>query len=463
MRKFFLLLILMAALKAEAQNIDQVLKQSYSRLVADPDLKHATISLYVVNASTGAPVFAENIQTGLASASTLKVITSATAYGILGNMYTWKTTLAYTGTIENGVLNGDIIIKGSGDPTLGSWRYEATKEEAIIDEFKNAIAKAGIQKITGKVIADESSWNSEITPDGWAWQDIGNYYGAGARALNWRENQYDLYLKSGNTSGSGVEIAGTKPPFVYGLKLRSELTAAAKGSGDNAYIYHQLLEPWGFVRGTIPIGENKFTISGSMPNGAQQLAITLEAAIKNQTPEEVALQVKPVQTASKPVVFYTHNSPELSKVSYWFLNKSINLYGEAILKTLAVEKAQSSEIRAGVKTIQNFWKNQGIDAYSLNIQDGSGLSPGNRITTESLVKVLLYTSKQSWFSSYYDGFPVIHGIRMKSGSINGVVGYTGFVRNKKGEEFAFAFLVNNYNGSGSSMRRKMWNLLDILK
>ena len=125
------------------------------------------------------------------------MITASTAFELLGHNYTYTTTLGYTGKIVNGVLNGDIIIKGSGDPTLGSWRYPETTEENIISEFKNAILREGINEINGHVYADESAWTGEVTPGGWIWEDIGNYYGAGARALNWRENQYDLFLKSG--------------------------------------------------------------------------------------------------------------------------------------------------------------------------------------------------------------------------------------------------------------------------
>ena len=124
---------------------------------------------------------------------------------------------------------------------------------------------------------------------------------------------------------------------------------------------------------------------------------------------------------------------------------------------------KSGSTKNGLKVLKAFWKEQGIDSYSLNMADGSGLSPGNRITASSLVNVLLYAKKQNWFASYYDGFPTINGIKMKSGSINGVLSYTGFIKSKNGEEYTFAFIVNNYDGKGNDTRRKMWKLLDNLK
>ncbi len=463
MKKIACLLFLFGTLNVYSQSIANIVNSAYTKFVSDPAFKHATISLFIINNATGKPLADQNSQTGLAPASSLKVVTSAAAYALLGRNFKYNTTLSYNGKIQNGILNGDIIITGSGDPTLGSWRYSSSNEKNILSEFKEAISRQGINEISGNVLVDESLWTGEITPNGWIWQDIGNYYGAGARTLNWRENQYDLLLKSGNSLNSSVEIAGTLPEYVAGLNLKPVATAAAKGSGDNAYIYHSLNEAYGFIRGTIPAGEKSFKISGAMPNGAEQLAITLEAALKKSTAEIIGATYPIDKKGITGTIFHTHSSPTLDSISYWFLNKSINLYGEALLKTMGFQEAQSGETNSGVTVVKNFWKKMGIDSDALNIQDGSGLSPGNRVTTASLVQVLQYAKKQEWFASYLEGFPVINGLKMKSGTINGALSYTGFIKSKNGEEYTFAFMINNYNGSASETRRKMWRLLDLLK
>ncbi len=463
MKNIVFLLLLISSLNAHSQTTNSLLNSSWSKLNSDPAFKHASLSLYVINTKTGKPILEANSQMGLAPASALKVVTSAAAYGLLGRDYKYKTGLSYTGKIENGILQGDIIITGSGDPSLGSWRYASTKEERIIAEFMAAMKTQGINQITGNVLIDESLWTGEITPNGWIWQDIGNYYGAGARTLNWRENQYDLFLKSGSQINSSVEIAGTIPEQVADLTIVPVLKSAAKGTGDNAYIYLPLNEKYGFVRGTIPAGESRFKISGAMPNGALQLALTLEAALKNTTIEKIQETYPTGKTTSGGTLFYTHSSPGVDSISYWFLNKSINLYGEALLKTMGLQEAQSGETSSGVTVIKDFWKKNGIESSGMNIQDGSGLSPGNRITTNALVQVLQYAKKQDWFASYFEGFPVINGIKMKSGTISGALAYTGFIKSKSGEEYTFAFIINNYDGSASATRRKMWKLLDLLK
>jgi len=447
-----------------AQDIKPTFNNAYKKFAADHVFKHASISLLVINNSTGKTITNVNTETGLAPASCQKVITASTAFELLGHDYRYTTTLGYTGKIVNGVLNGDIIITGSGDPTLGSWRYTATTEESVLSAFKNAISREGINEITGQVYAGESNWTGEITPDGWIWEDIGNYYGAGARALNWRENQYDLFLKSGKSIGDTVLLVNTKPSFVEGLNLNMLATSAEKGSGDNTYIFIPQNNKFSSVRGTIPVNENSFIISGSMPQPAKQLAITLEAVLKNSPVETIAMNY-PGASADDDSIhsFYTYHSPNMDSIVYWFLKKSINLYGEALIKTLAYQFTKVGSTDSGVNVIKSFWNKKGIEPSAMNIIDGSGLSPANRVTTSTLVNVMQYAKKQSWFPSFYNALPEINGIKMKSGSISGVVSYTGFIKDKKGTNYTFAFIVNNFDGNANDVRKKMWALLDLLK
>ncbi len=464
MTRLLLFILMHFSITVFSQSIKQKLSVAVQKLKADSQLKYGIIGLYIIDSKTGNIVFNENADIGLAPASCLKVITSVTAYELLGKDYTYKTHLGYTGTIENSVLNGNIIITGSGDPTLGSWRYKQTAEDSILSSFKKAIQQEGIEELNGLVYGDDRSWKDESTPDGWIWQDVGSYYGAGARALNWRENQYDLILKSGKNIGDPVIKIETIPAHVEGLNLNVALTSAEKGTGDRAYIYLPYDHAQGYVRGTIPINENRFIISGSMPKPCRQLALTLYSHLKHDTIKDINSAYNLVSTrAVSPKIFYTCTSPPLDSINYWFLKKSVNLYGEAFLKTIAFEKTKQGSTDTGVNIIKDFWSKRGIDKRALNIIDGSGLSPANRITASSLTTVLQYAKRQTWFSSFYNSLPEINHIKMKSGSIGGVSSYAGYVKSKNGIEYTFAFIINNYNGSGSAIKEKMWKLLDILK
>ncbi len=448
------------------QSISEKLNAAVSKLELDSQFKHGTISLYIVESKTGKIIFDKNSETGLAPASCQKVITAASAFALLGKDYNYKTMLGYGGKIDNGVLKGNVYIVGSGDPSLGSWRYNGTKENNVLNNFIKAIKDAGIQKINGLVLGDDRIWGTQKIPDGWIWQDIGNYYGVGPSALNWRENQYDLILKSGKKIGDPVRIAGTRPKFLPGIHLINELTSAEKGSGDNAYIYLAPDAETGFIRGTIPVNEDSFVIAGSVPDGGKLLAATIYQNISSGKlyPDNNTNYLKGKSKWSRPdAIFYTYTSPPLDSIMYWFLKKSINLYGEALVKTIGYEKTQSGTTDNGIKIIKEFLRKKGIEKSSLKIIDGSGLSPANRVTTHSLVTIMQYAKDQNWFPSFYYDLPEINGIKMKDGYINGVRSYTGYIKNKQGVEYTFSFIINNFDGSASSVREKMWKVLDLVK
>ena len=440
-----------------SRQILKKLEEAVSNLEADNQMKSAIIGLYVINAH-GSAVFDKNSKTGLAVASSQKVITSAASLELLGTNYSYKTELAYSGKLQDDILNGNIYIIGYGDPTLGSWRYNNTKEQPVLNKWVQSLKSAGIRLVNGRVIGYDKNWESQTIPGGWIWDDIGNYYGAGVSALNWRENQYDLILKPGNKEGEKVSILA-EAPTLSGVTLTNELTTGRPGSGDNGYIYLSPYSTNGFVRGTIPPGKNNFTISGSFPNPAAQLSAVftkelLKQGIKvNQDNIDNNTEILP-----EVVNVSTLWSPPLDSINYWFLKKSINLYGEALVKTLGYERKKQGSTEAGLNIIKSFWQKNGIDSTSINIADGSGLSPGNRVTAEALVKVMQYARSKPWFNSFYNALPEINGIKMKSGSIGGVRSFTGYVGN-----YTFAIVVNNYNGSSGEIVKKMYKLLDILK
>ncbi len=446
------------------QDVSTRLNDAVKKLEADITMKHAIISLCVVDSKTGKQVFNKNAQVGLVPASCQKVITSAAALELLGPDYRYKTVLGYDGQVEGGELKGNLHIAGSGDPTLGSWRWQNTKENLVLQKWATEIKKAGIKKVSGLLLKNQGNWSSAIIPDGWIWQDIGNYYGAGASVLNWRENQYDITLQSaGLKIGDTCTVVAIDPSYVR-VDLFSEVRAAEKGTGDNAFIYVPPGSAFGYVRGTIPVGERAFKISGSMPDPFAAMNNSFNELLNNSgvaiSKQEGWVSMPPV---FKVTTLFTTLSPSLDSINYWFLKKSINLYGEAFIKTIAADKEGLGSTEKGIEIIKYFWSQRGIEKSALNIMDGSGLSPQNRVTTDALVKVMQYARLRPWFNSFYRALPEINGITMKSGSINGARSYTGYIKSKTGTEYTFAIIINNYDGSSSETVRKMWRVLDLLK
>lgn len=451
----FIAFMMMVAI-SHGQEISKKLQSAIKDLEMDSQLKSGLIAFHVAEQKTGNVIISKNATIGLPVASSQKVLTSIAALDILGTAYRYQTTVSYTGNILNGTLNGSIVINGSGDPTLGSWRYENTKEQVVLNRWINAIKQAGIQRINGN-IAINHNWGTYTVPGGWIWDDIGNYYGAGATGVNWRENQYDLKLKSGKAVGDNVAIVAITPTL-HNANIVSELTTGKPGSGDNAFIYLAPYSTAGYVRGTIPPNENSFTVSGSFPNPSLQLIRTLEQELRKQGVEVNTSKDVAVNQTGKSEELILHLSPPLDSINYWFLRKSVNLYGEALLKTVVQQLKNEVATEDGINKIKSFWKERGIDQTSVNIKDGSGLSPQNRVTAEALVKAMQYARSQSYFKTFYNALPEFNGIKMKSGTIGGVKSFTGYVNG-----YTFAVVVSNYNGPTSEIVKKMYNLLNILK
>lgn len=462
-----LVCLLAASATAKTQSIGVRLSQAFAAFENDPQLKSAIASLYVLD-EAGTVVFQKAGNVGLAPASTQKIITAATTYQLLGKDFRYETKFGYYGAVNDGKLDGGLYVKPSGDPTLGSWRWQATTEDEVVMRLVKALRKTGI-KTFPSLLLDQQGWEAENIPGGWIWDDVGNYYGAGAGVLNWRENQYDLFLKSGPTVRDAVIVTGTKP-HLYGVYFRSQVKAAGKGTGDNSYIYLPVGGNLADVRGTIPYGEDRFTISGAMPSPLNQFLSTLHDSLRRNgyTQEWNTVfsdQFSKVKMPAEVKFFHVEQSPPLDSIVFWFLRKSINLYGEALAKTMARQKGKTASAAEASDLIRDYWKEKGLGIHSseLNLHDGSGLSPQNRVTTHALALVLHHAKNQPWFAGYFNGFPTYNGMRLKSGTIGGAKGFCGYHTAKDGTSYTVAFIVNNYDGSSASVVQKMYKVLDVLK
>ena len=469
MKNFLFIILTLFISSGSAQSLSQKIENAYNSFENDQQMSHGISSLSVLNAETGKVLFSRNGNTGLATASTLKTITAATAFHLLGKEFSWETALAYNGSISaDGTLNGDVIITGGGDPTLGSPRYEQTKEELILKKWYEALSRIGIKRIKGHIIADDRLFGTQTMPVGWTWQDMGNYYGAGPSSLTWRENQFDLIFKPGSVGEPAVLIR-SEPEMGY-LKIVNEVTTGRPGTGDNVYAYSAPYSETVYLRGTY--GQDlKKDIAASVPDPAYDVAYRLlrrleqgniQAVQGTITTRQLSMIGKPFINASKVIDIQT--SPSLDRVIYWFNQKSINLFGEHLIKTMAWKQGKDITTAQGVEIVKDFWnKKLGIDPDAMNMYDGSGLSPATRVTSLAMAQILQSLKKEAWFSSYYESLPVYNNMKMKSGSISDVIAYAGYQTSSSGTPLVFSFIINNYNGSSSAVRQKIFKVLDVLK
>lgn len=448
-----------------AQQLQQTLSAAAQQLEADPQLRHAIIAFSVFDGKTGRAVFEHNAQVGLAPASTQKLFTSCAGFDLLGKDYRYTTEIGYN-NIVTGNARGWFVVKSSGDPSFGSSRFTATKPSAILDEIVASLQKQHIAAANAYQLIDTSFGMNPI-PGGWIWEDIGNYYGAGARQFNWMENQYDIVFTSGPTVNTKVLASETRPVVVSQPIVN--VKTAEKGTGDNTIVFPGYGSIPAFVEGTIPVNENAFAVGAALPDPFNVFANQLSGKIKavGLLPDKidafVPTFIKPAENETGYMLLYKHISPPFDSLNYWFLKKSINLYGEAFIKTMAFEQSGHGSTEKGVELLKDFWNQHGIEKSALHICDGSGLSPQNRVTTDALVKALQYAKTRPWFSSFYFALPEYNGMKMKSGSIGGARAYAGYQTAKDGKEYVFAIVINNYDGEALPVVKKMYRLLDKLK
>lgn len=402
---------------------------------SDLSIDHASVSIYAVQLDNGKVLIAQNCDLSLTPASCMKIVTTAAALHLLGANSRFETYLEYDGFIEKNVLKGNMYIRGGGDPCLGSDRIANNPSwKKQVEIWADIIQKQGIHKINGKIIADASKWEKALAVPSWAWEDLGNYYGVGASALSFHENLYSIFFKPAISIGQEASILRTVPPVVS-LVIQNEVKTGLEGSGDCACIYGSEFSNIQFVRGTIPLGVDEFSIKGAIPDPATFCADLLAKELQNRM---VVIEGKNIEQKNKRIRFHTTYSPTVQDIVYWTNQKSINLYAEHLLKRIGEVVNGEGSTASGIKAVEGFWSSQNINLEGFNMADGSGLSRKNLITTRQLVEILLNMKKSSFFPIFLKSLPQKKElIKAKSGSMSLIQGYAGYT-----DKIAFAILVN---------------------
>ncbi|MBC7850157.1 MAG: D-alanyl-D-alanine carboxypeptidase/D-alanyl-D-alanine-endopeptidase [Chitinophagaceae bacterium] len=453
MRISFMLMLLCFTASVASQSIAPRLSAAYEKLMRDDQFKYAIVGMTVIDQQTGKVLFDRNGNVGLAAASTQKILTAVTAFDLLGVQFNYTTKFL---TRKINATTTALYVLGSGDPTLGSWRFESTKPARLFSALDVAMPTSSSLMVG---YLDDQHYDPVAVPGTWMIDDIGNYYGAGSWNINWRENQYDLHLSSDKIVGGPVSIR-SEPGLP---KYQNHLKVGKPGSGDNAYIYLPTADSVYILKGTIPPNERDFVISGAVPDGRMFMIAELVRHWVGRGNSVTAVGKVEADLLKGAKVIYEHQSPKLDSIIFYFLRKSINLYGEALLKTIGYRNADSAHTEVGTRAMKAHLISVNVPPGAVAVLDGSGLSPQNRITSTALATVLQYALKRAWFNSFYNALPVYNGMKMKSGSIGGVRSFAGYHKASNGKMYSFSIIVNNYNGSSGSVVQKLYKVLDELK
>jgi len=458
-RRILLILFLSISIIATGQ------QKALEEMLSDSTMLHASVSLCILNAGTGETVIDHDASKSFSQASVMKLVTTAAALEMLGPDHTFTTTIGYSGTIKRGVLTGDIIIKGGGDPTLGSERF-AEHYSGFMDHWVEEISKAGIKKITGRVITDDSYYDYQPVPSNWNWEDLGNYYGAGVYGLSIFDNTLKIHFSTGDT-GTVPVITYFEPPLP-GTAYVNHLKAS--GSSDQGYVYSAPYNNYGWISGKIPVNRSDFVLKASLTDppllAARLLTDKLNTSGIRVTGEPSTSRIKSEMRGIKITAITSTMSPKLSDIMDVLNHESVNLYAEHLLKELGKVIGGEGSTSAGTEIATRFLDSLGVETSGMFIEDGSGLSPQDAVNSRGLA-TLLYQMKNKgkYFTYYYNSLPeagkngtlknvfkdpAFDGVmRAKSGTILRVKSYAGYITAKSGSELIFSIIINNYTGTSS--------------
>ena len=452
-------------------------------LLQAPYMRGASFSLVVKDVQEGRTVYSYDTDRLQSPASVLKTVATATALEILGEDYRYPTTLEYDGILENGTLEGNLYIKGSGDPSLGSSHF-ALGQNKFLSTWIAALQKAGIKHITGSVISDESIFDTEGVSIKWLREDMGNYYAPGSYGISIFDNMYKLSLQTG-AAGTRPVLKGTEPDIPF-IRFKNYLKAATVSS-DSAYIIGDPLDDVRYLYGVLPANREAYVLKGDIPDPALYLARYLTDQLQQKgirvdgSPSCYRIEVEENRWKKgerKEIV--TTYSPTLREIASVCNNVSHNLYADALVKTVGLQyKPRRNEMISsfgrGVQVVKEYWEKKGLDVFPLRMNDGSGLAPADKVSAGFMGELLVYMATESAVSdafiaslpqagiegsvrNFLKGSKLQGKAHLKSGGITGVRSYAGYIT-KDGKTYAVAVFSNNYSCPMSRMTRALEKLL----
>lgn len=470
--KLRLFIFLVGSLFSLALGAQYSFLTQFNEFSTSKDYLNCGIGAIVTNLETGTDIFVHHPEVSMIPGSLLKLVTSGAALEILGEGYRFRTILSYTGEItENGLLVGDLVIKGGGDPTLGSQYFCPS----FLSKWTNVIASKGIVQIEGDLVMDVSGYENQTVPDTWIWEDIGNYYGAGAGAFSIYDNTLKITLQSGE-AGKPTRIVKTEPE-IKGLSFTNFVLSSNKNS-DQAYVYGSPWEGTKVIRGTIPKNKNEFTIKAALPHPELILGNALKVEL-----QKIGIQVSGKVLIGKPTrkttLLYTNKSVPLGDIVRILNHESVNLIAEHLVKQVAKETLGFGSTEEGLKIISGHWESKGIDTRGMFLEDGSGLSHFNAITPRQFAGILQYMYTTSPIADVFEASLAKAGegtlyvfskkdfpgntLHCKSGSMTRVRCYAGYLETDSGNKLSFVFMVNNFSGKHLDVIKQIERFLIALK
>ncbi|MCD5324503.1 MULTISPECIES: D-alanyl-D-alanine carboxypeptidase/D-alanyl-D-alanine endopeptidase [Pontibacillus] len=439
------------------------LSAQLTTILNDEKLEGALAGVSVRSADTGEEMYEYNGDLRLKPASNMKLLTAAAALDTLGEEYTFPTEVLGDGEVKGGKLHGDLYLKGKGDPTL-------MKED--FEELAKSLKQEGIREVKGDVIADDTWYDDVRLSEDISWNDETNYYAAQVSALTAAPNKdYDagtviVAAYPGEDEGDQADIQVTPETEYIQVVNQTETVAADQPKDISITREHGTNNV--IIEGTIPVDgtRSRSWVAVSEPSG---LALDLF----HQALKEEGIKVKGEQKldgkapASAEQVTSIESMP-LEELLIPFMKLSNNGHAEVLVKEMGKVVSDEGSWEKGLDVVENYLTDIGVDADTMRLRDGSGMSHVNMVPANEISELLYKVRSEEWFDEYLRSLPVAgnserfvggtlryrmgdtvadENVQAKTGSLTGVTSLSGYVTAQNGERLIFSILLNNYLGS----------------
>ncbi len=444
------------------------LRRFVDSLIDVPEFRSTHWGVLIVDAIRGDTLYSRNADKLFMPASNMKLVTGATALAQLGRDYRWTTTLLARGPIRDGVLEGDLVVRGTGDPTVSA-SMQRGDALAPLRAMGDSLRARGITRVRGSVVAAPSPFTDATLGFGWAWDDLDEPYSAGVDALYFNEGFTTIIVRGGARAGDPV-TATTRPASSFPrLIVRARTVAALRPGATGAdsatartwlAVSQDSSRAGVLVSGTIAAGDSSVqTIAFRDQSGAYVLALREALASRGITIDGVASDTMTTLTPMvDPIVAI--QSATLGEVLPYFEKPSQNQIGELLFKTIALERTGVGRADSAAAVVARQLLAWGATADGFAVRDGSGLSRHDYITPRTTVVVLDAMRRHADFQLFYDALPVagVDGtirnrmrgtpatgnLHAKTGTLDKARSLSGYVTTADGRLLLFSALCNNY-------------------
>jgi D-alanyl-D-alanine carboxypeptidase/D-alanyl-D-alanine-endopeptidase (penicillin-binding protein 4) len=438
------------------------LQRNISTILAAPALARSTWGVLVKSLQNDETLYTLNAHKLMMPASTQKIFTLAVAADQLGWDYTYRTSVLTIGPVENGVLKGDVVAVGSGDPTFDDWDGFAAARFA---EWAAALKRLGIQKVDGRIIGDDNAFDDDGLGAGWAWDDLAASFATGVGALQFNQNTAQLVVtpsESGEAAHVQVTPEAARLAVVNHTKTGSGAPLVVRPIPRSSNIE---------LKGTVSPTSERVLRNVSVPNPTIYFANAVREGLIRNGIEVVgpAIDVDdldvPLDRASA-VMTTEMFSKGLSVIAATMMKMSQNLYAETLLKTIGSHASGLGSTAAGRAVVDSTLASWGVAAGEVLEVDGSGLSRYNLVTPDALATVLRHVYQDERLRDRFiatlpragvdgtlgnrmQGTAAADNVRAKTGSFSNARSAAGYVRTADGEPLEFVVIANNYGAPAS--------------